>query len=113
MPTPLLQTTRFNRYFTVSKLTAKTALNIPEVPLEWAWEGMGRNGILLARISSITEANTPIPNITRVTERWIMTPFEDIRTQWFSSYPPTLFDRLGVSFDTNNIVFDLNIEEGV
>jgi hypothetical protein len=105
------QTARSSRFFTVPKTVVRTQLGLPEVPLAWAWEGQGRNGLIAARISDVIEVGVPLPNITRTTQRWILTPFEDIRLQWFSSYPPEVFARLSVSFDATNVIFNLHSEE--
>lgn len=109
MPVPN-QTQRNQRYYTVLKATAANQLGIPS-PIEWEVEGQGRAAILIARIDDATLPDTPLPGITQVTERRILTPFEDIRQQWFSSFPPEIFDRLTISFDIDNIIFDLNLEE--
>lgn len=106
----LTQTQRNFRYFRIAKTTVIAGLGLPSV-LEWSTDGQGRNLYLMARIADQIEPGIPIPQIDRITERWILTPWEDIRQQWFAAYPPATFDGLSITSDTTYLYFNLNREE--
>lgn len=56
--------------------------------------------------------NNPINNITRRDERWIIIPWTEIYTAFFTSISQSAFDRLTLSFTGTQIFFNLNLEEG-
>lgn len=107
----MVQSTRNTFRYYVLKTTLQAGLGLPETPIEWLWEGRGLAGLIVSRRPDVVTANVPVPGMTRVEQRWILTPFDDIRSAYFPNINPHLFQNLTISFDTTRAYFDLNREE--
>lgn len=97
---------RTSKTYRVAKSTAAGALGVADVQ-DWEWDG----GNLLVVHSSTVIPNTPIPGVDRLDVPRTGFPWEDIRIQFFGAIPPSVFERMTVSFDGSNIYFDLNRED--
>ena len=98
--------TRTTRYYKVPQSVAATALGLTSIDT-WSWDG---DNIVVKHPDTETP-NNPLANITKVTENYSIVPWNQIYTQFFSSIPADKFKRMSVTFDTVDIIVNLNLEE--
>lgn len=107
----MASSTRTNRRFSIAKTKITTDFALPEAPLSWSWEGIGRTGYLIARRPDAVTSNNPVSGVTRTVSRFILIPALDIYNQYFTSIPVAAFKDARAGSDATNIIFSLDQEE--
>ncbi len=102
---------RFSTLFFTPLATLEAALGIVDQVREWAWEGTGLTGWVIARWDPEDTPGVPRPGVTRRVFSETLYLFGDVKAAFLSSIPDERFVKMTMSFDAINAYFNLNREE--
>lgn len=105
------QHNRSSSLFFTPLTTLITALGITDPVLEWAWEGTGLTGWVIARWGPEDFPGNPRPGVTKRVFSETLFLFGDVKAAFLSSVPDAAFVRMTMSFDATTAYFNLNREE--